>query len=239
VINHFSFALMQYQIVSEYVCIISSSLHSFVHMLAWLFESTCLELVIRRKLKEIFFFCFSFIQNRTKWTMSCSIWFISRDWDSNVICILDYSFSNRIERHLCFRSYLTLDFEDTCEWTEIQWNTSFSWLTRTRCFKINSFACKFLSKIRSISSLSTWSWRKCQWIFTHRNYVRSFKRTHIWLHQTNCTSSLSLEREIYRLTWWTNENQRKFAKSEETEEVYKSCRQDERDEHRSKHQIRW
>ncbi len=112
-------------------------------------ESTCLELVIKLKLKEIFFFCFFFISNQNKWTtMSCSIWFILRNWRSNVICILVYSFSNSIELHLCFRNYSTLDFENMCEWIQIQWNTSFNWLTKTRCFKTNSAACKSSLKIR-------------------------------------------------------------------------------------------
>jgi hypothetical protein len=80
--------------------------------------------------------------------MSCSIWFILRNWRSNVICILVYSFSNSIELHLCFRNYSTLDFENMCEWIQIQWNTSFNWLTKTRCFKTNSAACKSSLKIR-------------------------------------------------------------------------------------------
>ncbi len=135
----------------------SSSLHFFSALfsahacmsLACSFKSTCLELVIKLKLKRIFFFCFSFISNQNKWTtMSCSIWFTSRNWRSNAICILVYSFSNLIESHLCFRNYSTLDFENMCEWIQIQWNTSFDWLARIRYFKTNSAACKSSLKVK-------------------------------------------------------------------------------------------
>jgi hypothetical protein len=99
----------------------------------------------QRNLLLLFFFHFESEQMNDE---SCNIWFILRDWRSNVICILVYSFSNSIEFHLCFRNYSTLDFENMCEWIQIQWNTSFNWLTRIRCFKTNSAACKSSLKIK-------------------------------------------------------------------------------------------